>query len=81
MTGGDSHGTRTDRGEATAAKRSNPFPPSGIRVCKSQHPTKPYYLQSLLNDWEEHRYFGAHAILGEEFATLEEAEARAEALR
>lgn len=54
------------------------FAPDGaIIIRKSQHPTKPYYLQRVINGWADYRFYDVHALIGEEFATREEAEARA----
>lgn len=56
-------------------------PDGAILVRRSQDPEKPWYLQRVVNAWEESRYYGRHEIICEDFATREEAEARAEELR
>lgn len=64
-----------------AASMCEWWPADGaIIVRKSAHPEHPYYLQRSLKA-PEIGYFSVHALIGEEFATRDEAEARAEALR
>lgn len=55
------------------------FAPDGAVVVRYSNPSneKPYYLQRITNAWDVGLYYGAHLIMGETFATLEEAEARA----
>lgn len=65
-------------GEArNAASR---FHPDGAVIVKKSQAEKPYYLCRVINAWDEHRHYGEHLLIGEEFATRNEAEARAKEL-
>lgn len=73
----------TEREQSNAAcvwdESKHGLAPDGSVVVRfsSRSNPKPYYLQRVINAWESNRHYGVHMIHGEEFATLEEAKARA----
>jgi hypothetical protein len=54
--------------------------PDGSVIVKKSQNEKPYYLCRVTNHWDADRYYGEHLIPNEEFATRDEAEARAKEL-